>query len=176
MDQLEDLAGEEGLTLEAVEAMMTAAITHRADATRADALQLVCSHRRTTALPTPLELRLAAAAVTHCLRCTSAVFRSKLAARVATLLVRARGSAAAYHNRRGDWGKPGSTEVVAALQAWLQWLTETLVASAYPGSPFERKFMAVELLGKALEVFGDQLRGQEVSRAAHSALLGRRTA
>lgn len=163
VDQLEELAGAEGLTPAAVEAMMTRAITHRADAVRSNALHLVCSHRRTTALPTALELRLAGVAVTHGLRCTSAVFRSKLVARVATLLVRARGSVAAYHNRRGDWGAPGAAEGVAALQAWLQWLAGALVGSAYPGSPFERKFMAVELLGKALEVFGDQLQGQEVS-------------
>ena len=35
----------------------------------------------------------------------------------------------------------------------MQWLTQTLVASLYPGAPYERKYLAVLLLGTLLEVW-----------------------
>lgn len=35
----------------------------------------------------------------------------------------------------------------------MQWLTQTLVASLYPGAPYERKYLAVLLLDTLLEVW-----------------------
>ena len=38
-------------------------------------------------------------------------------------------------------------------QDFMQWLTQTLIASLYPGAPYERKYLAVLLLGTLLEVW-----------------------
>ena len=38
-------------------------------------------------------------------------------------------------------------------QYFMQWLTQTLVASLYPGAPYERKYLAVLLLETLLEVW-----------------------
>lgn len=42
---------------------------------------------------------------------------------------------------------------VQRQQDFMQWLTQTLVASLYPGAPYERKYLAVLLLDTVLEVW-----------------------
>ncbi len=40
------------------------------------------------------------------------------------------------------------------MQSFMQWLTATLVSGLYPGSPYERRFFALELLSAVLETWG----------------------
>ena len=42
---------------------------------------------------------------------------------------------------------------VQRQQDFMQWLTQTLMASLYPGAPYERKYLAVLLLDTVLEVW-----------------------
>lgn len=44
---------------------------------------------------------------------------------------------------------------MARQQRWLHWFTAALMGSLYPGAPFARTHMAVELLNGLLDVFGD---------------------
>ena len=52
-----------------------------------------------------------------------------------------------------------SEEAEAALErgercaAWTRWLVRTLLASTYPGSPYERKYMALDLLNAVAETW-----------------------
>ena len=38
-------------------------------------------------------------------------------------------------------------------EAFMQWLSQTLLASLYPGAPYERKYLAMLLLNSLLEVW-----------------------
>ena len=61
----------------------------------------------------------------------------------------------------------GTTAGVALSERWLRWLSNTLMASVYPGAPFARTFMAVELLNSLLEAFGDLIVPGQVRRGTY---------
>ncbi|GIL79887.1 hypothetical protein Vretifemale_9023, partial [Volvox reticuliferus] len=46
------------------------------------------------------------------------------------------------------------TAILERLQSFMQWLTRLLVSGLYPGSPYERRFFALELLSAVLEAWG----------------------
>lgn len=46
-------------------------------------------------------------------------------------------------------------EALARVQSFLQWLSRALLASLYPGAPFERKHFALELLLELLDTWAD---------------------
>ena len=41
-----------------------------------------------------------------------------------------------------------------ACVKWTRWLVRTLLASSYPGAPYERKYMALDLLNAVAETWG----------------------
>lgn len=52
------------------------------------------------------------------------------------------------------------------MQSFMQWLTATLVSGLYPGSPYERRFFALELLSAVLETWGPDGSGAPPAAAA----------
>ena len=181
---------------------------------RADALQLVCCHPRSTALPSVLELSAAAQLALLSLRSSSSGVRSKTLQALSRLLQRMRGgvalalsaagkqsledaapssseaspaapalaaaaaAAAADNSGRaaGEGGSAGGRSsvpaaerqaqvpAVVAAEAWLQDLSSRLVLSVYPGAPYYRSFMALQLLNLLLDEWGDCLDPGLVSR------------
>ncbi|GLC36743.1 hypothetical protein PLESTB_000787500 [Pleodorina starrii] len=53
--------------------------------------------------------------------------------------------------------------VLERLQGFMQWLTRLLVSGLYPGSPYERRFFALELLSAVLEAWGPDGTGSAAS-------------
>ena len=47
----------------------------------------------------------------------------------------------------------GHTAGVQRQESLMQWLSQTLLASLYPGGPYERKYLAMLLLDTVLEVW-----------------------
>lgn len=136
--------------------MLRQALHHRSDTVRADALALVCTHPRSTALPAAAELELAKEALTLSLRCNSASDRQKFLPTFTRLFARIRTGAGAVLTRPKAF-PPHAMEDVRRCEAWLQGITAQLVASIYPGAVYGREYMAVELLRGLLELFDDQL-------------------
>ena len=55
--------------------------------------------------------------------------------------------------------------------SWMRWFTRALLASLYPGSPFERKFLAMQLLNALVSVWNvpdKALRGSHPNRCDQS--------
>ena len=155
-----------------IHALLRRAVTHRSEALRSGALQLACVHPRTSALPSIEELTLVQEALNMDLHTTSPSVRQKTIAPLGRLLHRMRIAVGAVLTRPRDF-PPGSLEDVARCQAWLQSLSAGILASAYPGAQYGRKFMAVDMICMFLEVFGDVLPPNEsphASRAGDAAL------
>jgi hypothetical protein len=58
---------------------------------------------------------------------------------------------------------------LARMEAFLQWLSRALMASLYPGAPFERKHFALELLLLLLGVWGEPAWASKAAAAAAAA-------
>ncbi|GAB4815827.1 hypothetical protein N2152v2_002873 [Parachlorella kessleri] len=144
-----------GLDAAAVEAILQRTVVHRSESIRLDSLQLVCVHPKATTLPTALELRIVSKFVALTLRCASSALRNKFLSLMSKLLARIRLGVAFVLSRPKRQQTPDMLKGVALSERWLRWLSNTLMASVYPGAPFARTFMAVELLNALLEGFGD---------------------
>ena len=61
-------------------------------------------------------------------------------------------AAVPWPQQQGEGGAKDDMCVLALQQQFMQWLTRLLLGSMYPGSPYERKAMAIDLLYAVLEV------------------------
>ncbi len=137
-------------------ALLHQAVTHSSDALRSAALQLVCVHPRTTALPTAEELELVQEALNMDLHTTSSSIRQNMIPPLGRLLARIRIASAAILGRPKDFSVE-SVEEVRRCEAWLQRFSAGVVANAYPRAQYARKYIAVDILCMLLEVYGDLL-------------------
>eukprot|EP00887_Chlorella_sp_A99_P000062 scaffold16.g62.t1 len=159
--------GPAGIAPAQLEALLRQAAAHPSEALRVDALQLICCHPRSTAPPTALELSVASRALALALRTSSGGLRSKASQALVRLLQRMRGGAALALNPASGGGAAagaaggGSPAAlppeVAAAEAWLRDLSGRLVLSLYPGAPYQRTYMAIQLLNLLLDTWGDCL-------------------
>ena len=171
VSDLGQLGGAAGLDAARLAGILQQALSHPSEGLRMDALQLVCCHPRTSTLPSALELSSAGHALALALRCSSSGLRSRTLQATTRLLQRTRGGVALALAQAGAGGgdgrdarahtAPATAEplppAVAAVEAWLQGLSERLVLSLYPGAPYQRTYMAAELLGMLLDHWGDLL-------------------
>ena len=186
--------GYDGPSFEVPRELLERAVVCRDARTRCDALELVCLDGRTASLPGDLELDLLKSALPGCLRGDSAAFRNALGsmlrgllARVKTGQLRAAVMIRQISRRRAVFGdeKPpddvryGGKGAAAftpeeadafilravACEKWTKWLVRALLASAYPGAPYERKFTALDLLNAVVETWGVAEGGED--RAQH---------
>jgi len=139
-----------------ISALLHLAVTHHSDALRSVALQLICIHPRTTALPTLEELELVQESLNMDMHTTSSFVRQNIIPPLGRLLARIRIGSAAILGRPKDF-PPGSIAEVKRCEAWLQRFSAGVVANAYPRAQYARKYMAVDILCMLLEVFGDLL-------------------
>jgi thyroid adenoma-associated protein len=87
------------------------------------------------------------------LRCTSPSSRNRLLPLLSALLRRVRFSVAAAEARPRAM-TPAIKRDIAACRGFLRWLVGHVLGSIYPGSVFERRFMALETLCLLLSEFG----------------------
>ncbi|KAK9842206.1 hypothetical protein WJX81_000582 [Elliptochloris bilobata] len=144
------------------EALLQSAVASADEGLAIDAVQMACTHQKATVLPSALELRLVALALSLGLRCGSQELQQNWAALLARLLRRQHlGVHAALVRWRArappDALPPDEAEEAADEMADMQrqaafsrWLTRLLLAACYPGSPFERKYLALRLLAVLL--------------------------
>eukprot|EP00958_Prasinococcus_capsulatus_P004448 scaffold412_cov388-Prasinococcus_capsulatus_cf.AAC.22 len=168
---LEGSNGKQGLGVPRV--LFENAVTHLEESIRIDALELVCCHSKSTALPTTLELSLLRHALPLNMRCTASSFRNKWTSVFRKFLARCRASVDKINvqkqaqerpdgkMRYGRVGKgavattdPKHTEKdLLVVNEFLDWLIGYLFNSVYPCAPYTRKFMAMQLLQIVLEVW-----------------------
>ncbi|MEW5307274.1 MAG: hypothetical protein WDW36_009681 [Sanguina aurantia] len=178
LDSLQGALGLEGLD---VRKMLLSAVTHSSTILRCDVLQLAALNPRLSELPGKLELELATRwlllssreppggqrnrAVTAIGRL---VERIRLGVRVlmatkegaATAgqaqsgrVVKAQGRQQVLLKGPGGGGVASRDEVLARQQSFMQWLTRHLVLGLYPGGPFARKALALDLMGEVMTLW-----------------------
>lgn len=188
--------------------MLERAVVCKEPRTRCDALEMVCIDGKRASLPGPLELDLLRRALPACLRGDGAAFRNALGSMTRGLLARikvgtgrvaahirqrARRAAASGENFSGGERFGANLKGAAAMNAeeaeeaigrarecvrWSRWLVRMLLASAYPGAPYERKYMALDLLNAVAETWGpgvdDRSDGKEADGTAGGGSSGER--
>ncbi|KAL0046958.1 hypothetical protein WJX82_002976, partial [Trebouxia sp. C0006] len=147
------------------ERLLQRAVASRVESLQVDALQLACVHPRTTSLPGDVELGIIKQALVLGMRCTSTSMRNKWTGLLTKLLRRVLMSVHAALNRQRlaipKTGRGPHVDVhaqkdlagVRRQEAFMQWLSQMLLACLYPGAPYERKYMAILLLNTLLEVW-----------------------
>ena len=150
------------------ERMLAAATVCRDRGTCKEALELLCLDGKRSSLPGSLELRLLRRALPCAMRGESAAFRNALGTMIRGLLGRIKvgqGRVVANLRAKGKGSKlPGGFEsesdfessVIAAELAgeFVEWLIDLSLASTYPGAPYERKYMALDMLNAVAETWG----------------------
>ncbi|DBB01023.1 TPA: hypothetical protein ACH3X1_000923 [Trebouxia sp. C0004] len=147
------------------ERLLQRAVASRVESLQVDALQLACVHPRTTSLPGDVELGIIKQALVLGMRCSSTSMRNKWSGLLPKLLLRVLMSVHAALNRqrlavpktgRGPHVDAHAQDDLAGVrrqEAFMQWLSQMLLACLYPGAPYERKYMAILLLNTLLEVW-----------------------
>jgi hypothetical protein len=145
-----------------VEELLLSGIRHQSEAARLDALEVVCGISKTSnMLPSDMELRIALQALQLYSRCTGASFRGKMLLLFQILLIRVRRAVAvaarpARKQGQGKEEEDGENEKeVRRLERWLYAVQYNALLGLYPGAPFERKMMSVEVLTAMFDCFGD---------------------
>ena len=150
------------------ERMLAAATVCRDRGTCKEALELLCLDGKRSSLPGSLELRLLRRALPCAMRGESAAFRNALGTMIRGLLGRIKvgqGRVAANLRAKGKGVTlPGGfacesdfeSSVIAAEGAgeFVEWLIDLSLASTYPGAPYERKYMALDMLNAVAETWG----------------------
>ena len=150
------------------ERMLAAATVCRDRGTCKEALELLCLDGKRSSLPGLLELRLLRRALPCAMRGESAAFRNALGTMIRGLLGRIKvgqGRVVANLRAKGKGSKlPGGfacesdfeSSVIAAELAgeFVEWLIDLSLASTYPGAPYERKYMALDMLNAVAETWG----------------------
>ena len=150
------------------ERMLAAATVCRDRGTCKEALELLCLDGKRSSLPGSLELRLLRRALPCAMRGESAAFRNALGTMIRGLLGRIKvgqGRVAVNLRAKGKGSKlPGGfacesdfeSSVIAAELAgeFVEWLIDLSLASTYPGAPYERKYMALDMLNAVAETWG----------------------
>ena len=150
------------------ERMLAAATVCRDRGTCKEALELLCLDGKRSSLPGLLELRLLRRALPCAMRGESAAFRNALGTMIRGLLGRIKvgqGRVAVNLRAKGKGSKlPGGfacesdfeSSVIAAELAgeFVEWLIDLSLASTYPGAPYERKYMALDMLNAVAETWG----------------------
>ena len=154
------------------------AIASRVESVRIDVLELMCGGHKQIVLPGALNLSLLRQAIPMNLRCSIPGFKQRFATLMRKFFTRihvamrnikhrhatdrrwlakqprhasAQGEGAA--NDPGDPVRASEIEAIDASASFLAWLEDYLVCCAYPGAPFSRKSLALDLLLVLLQTF-----------------------
>ncbi|KAK3280677.1 hypothetical protein CYMTET_11497 [Cymbomonas tetramitiformis] len=167
--QLEERILIEGQEFALPRAWLEAALVHAEESVRLDSLELCCVALRQAALPGSLELHLVRGAIPYNMRVSSSSFRNKFVTLLRKMLARVRtatdragtvqrlqakhtGSGGAQYGLLQGLDDAGSAaaasrdEAVACCEDFVRWLAQFMIGCLYPGAPFERKSIAIEVL------------------------------
>ena len=155
------------------EAALARATVCRDRGVRKEALELLCVDGKRSSAPGATELRLLRRALPAAMRGESAAFRNALGTMIRALLARiktcqARAAAALRtaarlgpkattdSEKRADLDLDLEKRAGAAERCaeFTEWLVRLALASAYPGAPYERKYMALDVLNAVAETWG----------------------
>ncbi|XP_024527150.1 thyroid adenoma-associated protein homolog [Selaginella moellendorffii] len=167
-----------GVAVYAPISLLELALTHLEEGLRVDSAELICLNPKTAVMPSPFELHLLRVAMPLNMRCSSTAFRMKWTSLLKKFFSRVRvatdrqmkleSSKGGYRNGEQASGAiqrklDSSVVTLAEMQAFMQWLTRLLVSSLYPSAPYERKYMAMEILNVLLDVWPttDQLQSKK---------------
>ena len=155
------------------EAALARATVCRDRGVRKEALELLCVDGKRSSAPGATELRLLRRALPAAMRGESAAFRNALGTMIRALLARIKTcqtrAAAALRTaaRLGPKTTTGSEKradldldlekragAAERCAEFTEWLVRLALASAYPGAPYERKYMALDVLNAVAETWG----------------------
>lgn len=155
------------------EAALARATVCRDRGVRKEALELLCVDGKRSSAPSATELRLLRRALPAAMRGESAAFRNALGTMIRSLLGRiktcqTRTAAALRTAARLEPKAETKAEKRADLEfdlekrsnaaelcaEFTEWLVRLALASAYPGAPYERKYMALDVLNAVAETWG----------------------
>ena len=155
------------------EAALARATVCRDRGVRKEALELLCVDGKRSSAPGATELRLLRRALPAAMRGESAAFRNALGTMIRALLARIKTcqtrAAAALRTaarlgpktttdseKRADLDLDLEKRAGAAERCaeFTEWLVRLALASAYPGAPYERKYMALDVLNAVAETWG----------------------
>ena len=172
------------------EAALARATVCRDRGVRKEALELLCVDGKRSSAPGATELRLLRRALPAAMRGESAAFRNALGTMIRGLLGRiktgqTRCAAALRANARlGAKATSGSekradldldldlekrTKAAELCAEFTEWLVRLALASAYPGAPYERKYMALDVLNAVAETWGVGRVSDDVGRVSDEA-------
>lgn len=129
---------------------LRAALTHKSESVRVDAFEIVCGTKTVSSMPSDVELDSVLFFLELHMRCIGDHLKSKLSPLFKHLLTRVRREATSAAKAR-----PPKLVDVNRLESWLQSVGTMALRSLYPGAPYERLRMALEILKIMLEVLGD---------------------
>ena len=170
------------------EAALARATVCRDRGVRKEALELLCVDGKRSSAPGATELRLLRRALPAAMRGESAAFRNALGTMIRALLARIKTCqtrAAAALRTAARLGPKATTDsekradldldlekragAAERCAEFTEWLVRLALASAYPGAPYERKYMALDVLNAVAETWGVGKVSEDVGQVSDEA-------